>query len=545
MKKIFLLIILLVLVGFIGSSVLAQEVQKPVPLFPERLLPELPSPGFKYGDFFHFLDRWGEEIHEFFIFNPEARAVLQARLALERIAEINTLLEEKGANAPGLDWTQERVRRNMARVNEIFERQRAQGIEVAQMAKRLEIDFDVRQELLESVFGLEKDRLGFQKKEIRLAIKEARAINDFERIAELRNSIEQIKIQKEQLGARKDDLSTILDIEEEKMELKMEIAERDLNILGDEMEYLFDERQRIMEKRFGDREMALELQEETLEIQLRQAVLAENPTLIEEIRAKLIALEAQEQAIEQEQEIEEIVLEYNERQKRGIIRMREKSFGQIQDAKQEIFDVRREITEMIEDEIIVEAPIAVLEMISQAEGKLAVAEQAFIEENYGKSFGQAIAAEKLAINAERILEEKEEKIEKLEEVKKEVGEIIQTEQRVKETQKRLEQTVGEERKELEKEIEEARQEHQERLREIEERQKEIERAQEKARERERERRERMRENKIDREERRPGIINCQTDWDCRRLICTMVIGQDTPQCGPEGICICGPGLEEI
>jgi hypothetical protein len=48
----------------------------------------------------------------------------------------------------------------------------------------------------------------------------------------------------------------------------------------------------------------------------------------------------------------------------------------------------------------------------------------------------------------------------------------------------------------------------------------------------------------------PGIDNredremrCQTDWDCRYLVCPMVIGYDTPQCGPDGFCFCGPGVD--
>jgi len=37
---------------------------------------------------------------------------------------------------------------------------------------------------------------------------------------------------------------------------------------------------------------------------------------------------------------------------------------------------------------------------------------------------------------------------------------------------------------------------------------------------------------------------CETDEDCRHIICPQVIGMDTPMC-KEGICICGPGEKEI
>ncbi|MBZ1348590.1 MAG: hypothetical protein KYQ20_02445 [Candidatus Nealsonbacteria bacterium] len=448
MKKISLLIILLVLVSFVGGTVLAQE-EKEAMIWDAEVLIELPAPGLMPGDFFYFLDEWAEAIEEFFTFDPEAKAILQTERALERIAEVNALLEIKGVDAPGLDVAEAKIQRNMARSAEILERQKARGIEVALLARRLERNFDVRRKMLESVFDLEGSRLGVQKKETRLAIREARAINDFEKLAGLRIALENIKAQKERLGVREDGLMAGLDIEEERIELKMEIAERDLDILEDDMENLFDEREGEKEKRFEQKERALWLQEEALELQLRQAVLAEDAALIGDIKGKLIDLENQEQVTEQEQETAEIVLGQEEKRKRGMVEMREKALEQIQDAREEIFDVREEMAEMIVDEIIIEAPIAVLELIEQAESKLTAAEQVFAEGNYSRAFGLAMAAEKLTIKAERILEEKE-----------------------------------------------------------------------------------------------VFTIPCKIDRDCLGLICPMVIGQDTPQCGPEGICICGPRRDQ-
>jgi len=66
MKKIFLLVISIILVGFMGTS-LAQRPQEPITPAQEAL-PELPNPGILPDSFWYFLDRWGEGIHEFFIF---------------------------------------------------------------------------------------------------------------------------------------------------------------------------------------------------------------------------------------------------------------------------------------------------------------------------------------------------------------------------------------------------------------------------------------------------------------------------------------------
>jgi hypothetical protein len=34
---------------------------------------------------------------------------------------------------------------------------------------------------------------------------------------------------------------------------------------------------------------------------------------------------------------------------------------------------------------------------------------------------------------------------------------------------------------------------------------------------------------------------CRTDADCFEMFCPMVVGMDTPMCGPDGRCFCGPG----
>jgi len=49
-----------------GTS-LAQRPQEPITPAQEAL-PELPNPGILPDSFWYFLDRWGEGIHEFFIF---------------------------------------------------------------------------------------------------------------------------------------------------------------------------------------------------------------------------------------------------------------------------------------------------------------------------------------------------------------------------------------------------------------------------------------------------------------------------------------------
>ena len=112
MKKIktrLIVISLIALIGFTGSPVLAQEIEEPVVLDSETLM-ELPEPGILPGSFWYFLDGWGESIRGFFTFNPERKAILETKRALERIAEINALLEKREVDTPELDVKKKRLK---------------------------------------------------------------------------------------------------------------------------------------------------------------------------------------------------------------------------------------------------------------------------------------------------------------------------------------------------------------------------------------------------------------------------------------------------
>ncbi|MCD5401406.1 DUF5667 domain-containing protein [candidate division NPL-UPA2 bacterium] len=420
------------------------------------------SQGSLPGDVLYPVKLGSEAVGEFFTFDPEAKALLQTKRALTRIGEIEALLEIEGVEAPGLDVAQEKIRQNMAKAARILEQLKAQGIEIAQLAKRLDDEFDAHQDLLKEVFDLQKETLNAQAREIRLDIREAREAEDFEKIAELRAALAAISFQKEMLDAREDLLEEILEAEEARIEAELEAKEKELEALAEAAEDLFDQREKDLERAFKQRERALELQEKTLELQLKQAILVGGVELASQIWAQLLDLEQQAEVLEQEKELAELALEQEEERLRGITEMRERAAEQIEDAREEIADVIAEIAELVD------IPPAVLELVNEAESKLATAEQVFAAENYSEAFGLAMAAEMLSRNAERILEEKMELVEKLEEWEEALAEVAQAEAALEEAQRRLEQATEEEREELEKAVEEARQEYEERLKEIEE-----------------------------------------------------------------------------
>jgi len=452
--RISLLIAGFLLVGLFGVAVAQNEV---LPAKPP--LPELPDPGQKPGDFFYFLDQWIESLGEFFTFNPEAKALLQTERALERIAEVKALLEVKGIDDPGLDVAQEKIQAHMARASQIVKQQKTKGKEVAQLAQKLDDDFDAGQELLKQTFKAEKARLDAQKEEIKLQILQARQAGDFEKVGQLRTTLAGIETQKEALEGKWEAQEESLELEEEKLEAELGDEEKELEELEEQEEDVLDQKEEEIERAFEQRERALELQEKSLEIDLKKAILEGDTTKAEQIRAQLLDLVAQKEALEEEEEAAEKTLEKEKKELEKVRDLKERAEEQIKKAQEEIADVREEMAE------IVEVPPAASQLLIEAESKLSIAKTALEDEDYGEAYGQAMAAEMLAKNAEKKIEQEGKELEELEEKLEKKGEAEASIQEVKE---KLEQTSDEEKAELEERLKEAEKESEERGKDLEE-----------------------------------------------------------------------------
>ncbi len=124
-----------------------------------------------------------------------------------------------------------------------------------------------------------------------------------------------------------------------------------------------------------------------------------------------------------EEEIEEEIEEIEEEKGLTAIK-KERATEQIEDAREEIVEAVEEKLSKQENKF--PGINAAENLISEAKSKLETAEEAFRDEDYGKAFGQANAAESLAKNAQRILEDEDMEEEGLEievEIKDEKAEI--------------------------------------------------------------------------------------------------------------------------
>ena len=76
----------------------------PLTVFAQSATPStLPTPGILPDSPWYFLDQVSEYFQELFTFQPAAKARLELKFAGERLAEIKVLMDEKGAQAKGIE----------------------------------------------------------------------------------------------------------------------------------------------------------------------------------------------------------------------------------------------------------------------------------------------------------------------------------------------------------------------------------------------------------------------------------------------------------
>lgn len=218
MKKSFILstFVLVALFTFASGTAFAQSPQV-----------ALPSAGLTPESSFYFLDRLGENLRQFFTFNPEAKAKLQIEFAGERIAEIKIMVEKKGVNAKGLAIAESLLQANVAYAAEIVNEEKTSGKDVTVLAKTLNDEFDARDKLLEQTFKDAKAQLKAQRKEIKTnLLTEARRVGDTAQIAVLEAQLKDIDGQIDALGQKKDQLENSLQNEQKGIEKEMSEADQ-------------------------------------------------------------------------------------------------------------------------------------------------------------------------------------------------------------------------------------------------------------------------------------------------------------------------------
>lgn len=187
---------------------------------------ELPSAGLTPESNFYFVDKFGEALREFFIFNPEGKARIQIAYAAERVAEIRIILESKGVEAKGLEIAQSRLQAHLANASMIVSEQKAKGKDVSQLAKELNDEFEGSKLALKQGFKEQERALEAQEESLEQKIAEAHRAGDTAQVENLVQQLGQTKAQKELLELKEEEAEESLEKEEEKLEEEMEAKEK-------------------------------------------------------------------------------------------------------------------------------------------------------------------------------------------------------------------------------------------------------------------------------------------------------------------------------
>lgn len=212
----------------------------------------LPSAGLTPDSPFYFLDRLGENLRQFFTFNPEAKAKLQIEFAGERIAEIKVMVDKKGPEAKGIETAKSLLVSNVAYAAEIVNQEKASGKDVAALAKNLDGEFDAREKLLEQTFKDAKERLKAQRKSISVIFHND-AGDEAARTIELKKQLADINQQIESLDQKKDQLKDAVQNEQKNIEKEMDKEDQ-------KQEALQHEQERQQEKLNEEKEKAEEVE---------------------------------------------------------------------------------------------------------------------------------------------------------------------------------------------------------------------------------------------------------------------------------------------
>ena len=141
MKKILLVGILTVMFPL---TLFAQSVSTSTPATATSPAPVVApaNPGLLPGDFFYFLDNWGEAIRTFFTFDPIAKAKLHLEYAKERAVEISAVLADSARKVADVAGAEQNLAQQVADAAAIIKSEQAKGINVSSLATELRDQLD-------------------------------------------------------------------------------------------------------------------------------------------------------------------------------------------------------------------------------------------------------------------------------------------------------------------------------------------------------------------------------------------------------------------
>lgn len=230
----------------------------------------LPDPGLLPNSPLYIFERIGETLADIFAGDAEERVLLRAALAAERLAEISALMEERGADARGLETARNRLDRHLAGAVELIEEEEEKGNEVSVLAREAVAQFQKQREAALEIFMGELNSFLVQKEALLEELREAARSGDSDEVRRIQESLRELEGVKDAAEGLKDaTLSAIADRKEQlhdNLEPADEIAAEAQDRAQEQREASEDRLQEAKENALDAQQNAIEAQERVNEL---------------------------------------------------------------------------------------------------------------------------------------------------------------------------------------------------------------------------------------------------------------------------------------
>lgn len=127
-------------------------------------------PGLLPGDFFYFLDRWGEALNMFLTFNKEEKARLNLEYAKERASEIKEVLKDSRRKIADIEDAKKNYDEHIAEATATIKEEKDKGNDVSELARELDDELDVSHSELKDAYKEHEGRTSQAEAELRAKI---------------------------------------------------------------------------------------------------------------------------------------------------------------------------------------------------------------------------------------------------------------------------------------------------------------------------------------------------------------------------------------
>lgn len=140
---------------------------------PAAVVAPLPDPGLVPGDFFYFLDRFGEGFHFFYTTKSESRARLALQYAAERAAEVSAVLKTKGADSKEVADAKAGFDRELSRASDAMLEAKQKGSDVSASAREIDTRSEGVKDMLKGVYHTYHEGLKSEDGQLRASLAKA------------------------------------------------------------------------------------------------------------------------------------------------------------------------------------------------------------------------------------------------------------------------------------------------------------------------------------------------------------------------------------